>query len=535
MNRLRFAFLGFLLLTITQLAPAADTPAKGNWKLSLPIPTQQGEMILNMLVSFSEAKGKWVGDVLDMSPQLKLEPSISAVTVKDDLLQFDMLFGSQTLSFDGKFTKDGKKLRGSLIFGGNTLLMDLYPSKLKNLKDEFALAREVLEQQDGQAYLNSLLPVLKMAGKKSLKVEEVRGYTDRAMKETEVYGNRFQRTTALTIAGALADQEPYAAIALEQARQAERMLADSDDASTQMSVLEGLRNVLVKTKKLDEAKKVELQLVKAEARDYAEYSKKMSFQAEAYAGRKAKSDRVVLVEMFTGAECPPCVAADLAFEALDKSYKPTEVVLMQYHLHVPGPDPMTMKDCETRAGFYEVKGTPSIYFEGKSGVSGGGPAAAAKAKNKSFRETIDEELEKPAGAKLQLTATRKGSEINLTAKVEDLKKPAAKTMLRFAITEDRVRYAGGNGIRYHHAVVRAFPGGANGFPLPKATGEQSVKLNLDELRASLNKQLDEVVKENKEEFSERPMSLKNLKAIAFIQDDTNNEILQAIQVDLEDK
>ena len=49
----------------------------------------------------------------------------------------------------------------------------------------------------------------------------------------------------------------------------------------------------------------------------------------------------VLVELFTGAECPPCVAADLAFDALGKTYKPTDVVLLEYHLHIPGPDALT--------------------------------------------------------------------------------------------------------------------------------------------------------------------------------------------------
>jgi len=34
-------------------------------------------------------------------------------------------------------------------------------------------------------------------------------------------------------------------------------------------------------------------------------------------------------------QCPPCVAADLAFEGLGKTYKTSEVVLLQYHLHIP--------------------------------------------------------------------------------------------------------------------------------------------------------------------------------------------------------
>ena len=47
------------------------------------------------------------------------------------------------------------------------------------------------------------------------------------------------------------------------------------------------------------------------------------------------------MELFTGAQCPPCVAADVAFDVLEKTYKPADLVLIQYHLHIPGPDPLT--------------------------------------------------------------------------------------------------------------------------------------------------------------------------------------------------
>ena len=45
----------------------------------------------------------------------------------------------------------------------------------------------------------------------------------------------------------------------------------------------------------------------------------------------AKNDRAVLVELFTGSQCPPCVAADLAFDTLAKTYKPADAILLEYH------------------------------------------------------------------------------------------------------------------------------------------------------------------------------------------------------------
>ncbi len=74
------------------------------------------------------------------------------------------------------------------------------------------------------------------------------------------------------------------------------------------------------------------------------------------------------MELFTGAQCPPCVAADVAFDALLQTYKPTEFIGLQYHLHIPGPDPLTNNDSEERQKYYgsAIRGTPSTFFNGKA-------------------------------------------------------------------------------------------------------------------------------------------------------------------------
>src|SRR5262249_60565694 len=80
------------------------------------------------------------------------------------------------------------------------------------------------------------------------------------------------------------------------------------------------------------------------------------------AGRKEKSDRGVLVEVWPGAACPPCGGVDLGFDALIKTYQPSEVVMLQYHLHIPRPDPLTNEDSESRSTYYgdAVEGTPTL-------------------------------------------------------------------------------------------------------------------------------------------------------------------------------
>src|SRR5262249_30169554 len=135
-------------------------------------------------------------------------------------------------------------------------------------------------------------------------------------------------------------QEGLADLALMYARQAEKMLTDKDPPGLRKKTLNLLATALEKGGKAEEAKAVK---AKAEAIP--------PVTPTPFAGRKGKSQRVVLVELFTGAQCPPCVAADLAFDGLQKTYKPTEVVLLQYHLHIPRPDPLTNADTEERAAF----------------------------------------------------------------------------------------------------------------------------------------------------------------------------------------
>ena len=162
---------------------------------------------------------------------------------------------------------------------------------------------------------------------------------DRVNKAAAAYGPRWERDVTLRLVEALAGQEGLGDLAVAQAKRAERLLTDDDTAATRMKVLEALVRTLTKAGKADEAKPYTAQIAKLEARDFAEYTKTLPFKPEPFAGRKAKSDRAVLVEVFTGAECPPCVAVDLAFDGLLKAYKPADVILLQYHVHIPRPRP----------------------------------------------------------------------------------------------------------------------------------------------------------------------------------------------------
>jgi hypothetical protein len=330
---------------------------------------------------------------------------------------------------------------------------------------------------------------------------------------------------------ALSGQPEYVTIALAQAQRAERLLEPTDDYAVQKPILDSLAKLLTESNKAVEAREVSARLSKLEERDYQEYVKKFPFKPDAFAGRKLRGERVLL-ELFTGAECPPCIAADMAYDALGMAYKPTDVVRLQYHLHIPGPDPLTNPAAEARMKYYatQVQGTPTSLFNGKEQAGGGGRTEAAQSKFQEYQKVVDPILETPARVKLQLTTQRSGDTVAINAKVNELARPGDKVRLRVVLAEEVVRYPGGNGIRYHHHVVRAFAGDPDGFVLKQASSEHKADVNLARVRGDLNAYLDKFQKENDGlTFRDRPVGLNKLVVVAFVQDDATQEVLHAVQ------
>ncbi len=521
---------------------AADAPPAGSWKLTFA--AGRGQEV-TFLFAFKEAGGKWSGEYLASSLPLKTEPKFAAVAVDGSNLKFTLNLGADPfISFDGRAAADGKKVNGTIsLFGKPPQIVEMYPTKLAKFGDPFELARENLSQaEDGPLLFDAAFDVLAQASAKKMKADEVRGLVERVGKAAGTYGPTWERAVALRLANTLAGQEGLAEVALAQARRAERMLTDDDDAATVMEVLQIVVRGLTLAGKVEEAKPLAARISKLEVKDFQDYAKTHPpFAPEAYKGRKAVADRAVLVEFFTGSECPPCVAADLAAAGLLKSYTPAEVVVLQYHYHIPGPDPLTSPDSAERIRQFEEVlkkrgGFPAAFVNGKLDAEGGGTAAESEKKYKALRAAIDEQLERPAGVKLGLTVSKQDKGYALKAAVAHLAAPGETMSLRFAVAEDRVRYKGGNGLRYHPMVVRAMPGGAKGFPLTKKTHEQTVTVDVDELRAKLDKSLDEFVRTDGEfPNPSRPLALKNLKAVAFVQNDATGEVLQVVQVDLDGK
>jgi hypothetical protein len=527
MRRTKWALLAGLLLLLPGASRAADEGPAGNWKLSLYIESGEGsapQKHLLWLVQLTSADGKWTAKVLDKAEGAP-KATVSGAKVADGTLRFTLTLGEMPFEFEAQLPKgEAKLLTGAVSRPKRAIPAELERTTLKAL-DPFELDKEALPAATGFAVTVKAMSLLEQAERHKAKPEEVRSWAEKAYKAAGAYGPRLQADITLEIAEALAQQDGYADVAVNFARRAERGLDPKAKLPRVKRTLDALAAALKKAGKADEAKEVEGRIAKLNP----------EVKPTPYAGRKAKSDRVVLVELFTGAQCPPCVAADKAFDALEKTYKPGEVVLLEYHQHIPGPDPLTTPPGEARLRYYFGRqgATPNTVFSGKPGASGGGDAFEAADKYEEYLNTINPLLEQPSKGMLKVAAVRKGNKVEITAEASDVA-VADGVRLRLALVERTVDYKGNNGIPSYRNVVRDMPGGTTGIAVKDRAAKQAVTVDLDELKKDLKKYLDNWSAENEAKFPGKvpEIALKDLRVVAFLQNDKTKEVLQAVQVDV---
>jgi hypothetical protein len=530
MVRASWALLAGMLLVVSGTAQAAGDPLEGTWKLQLAL---QGEWLNLCLIKVETKDGKPSARILSASDEAKGVARVQNLTVANGAVRFTLPVGGQTWTFEGKVPPAGGKLMlGTLEVASQLGAARLEATTITSL-DAFERSKEILAHQPNDSQIfSATLVVLSQAAAKKLKPEEVRGYADRALKAAEPYGARWEREQALRTAETLAGQAGLAPIGVEFARRAERLLGTGADPAAQTRVLSVLARALKNADQAAEARETLARLDALEQRTYQEFTKRaLPFEPEAFTGRKVKGDRAVLVELFTGVHSGPSVPADLAFDALDRTFKPTEVILLQYHIHSPRFDPLSNLPSEARQRYYgdAITGAPTILVDGKLQTGGGGFIDDAHERYKRYRDGIELALEDASKARLRATAVRKGDQVTITVEFSDLKDPGERTRLRLALVEPWGAYQGANRLRYHHHVVRSMPGwGADGLPLKEKAGKQTVTADLEQVRRAQDRFLDD--REFKDDRP--PVSLRRLYLVAFVQNDLTREVLQAVQAEV---
>jgi hypothetical protein len=363
--------------------------------------------------------------------------------------------------------------------------------------------------------------------------DTMRAAGDGYLKEAAAYGPELEANAAYQVAQAAARLDKAGPLAVEYARKAAQLVGDGRPDRL-AAVLKVLARALHSAGNADEARQVDARLARVEDQLDKEFLKTaVPFKPEKFAGRKGESTRVVLVELFTGAQCPPCVAADVAFDAALETFKPSDAVFLEYHLHIPRPDPLTNADTEAREKYYDIEGTPTMFIDGKvTPQPMGGFRQHGKERYEALRKLIEKDLEAAKGGNLKLNVKRDGDQLSLEAQVSGLKKTGDKVRLRFVLVEDVVRYNGSNGQRLHHHVVRALPGGVKGAALTETSATKTVTVSLAELRKGLEDYLTAANKKQAFPDDDRPLRLERLKAVAFVQDDEDKSVLQAAQADV---
>jgi thiol-disulfide isomerase/thioredoxin len=258
---------------------------------------------------------------------------------------------------------------------------------------------------------------------------------------------------------------------------------------------------------------------------------------------KEWNGRVVLAELFTGSECPPCVASDVAYDNL-QSYYPTQVLaVLVYHEHIPAADPMTNPDTKARMDYYGseiVGGTPTSIIDGDDYSVGGGPAAAASGRFGLYAWSIERALQAAPAVTLDLQASRRGRTVSARATVNPAKGVSLegrRLRLRLALAEKVVHFTGGNGVAEHRMVVRSLLGGPDGIDV-NVKGRTRTDQRLDlaareqELLSYLNEYEQDPANANRlrngGRFKEKTTTIADggLVVVAFVQDEETREVLQ---------
>ncbi len=249
---------------------------------------------------------------------------------------------------------------------------------------------------------------------------------------------------------------------------------------------------------------------------------------------EASGNRVIVAELFTGAQCPPCVAADLATAGLEMTFPHNKLVVLRYHQNIPGADPLANEEGLVRFAWYkgEQLGTPSLYlngqeFVGERGV--GGFVEDASQVLETLRASIDPLRSEETPIKVTGSATAEGTKLNVSAEVQGLSDVGDVHRLVVVLAEEKIEYEAGNGIRSHEMVVRKLFEAPEGVAPRDGELAYSATVDLVELRQNLADVLAAIEKQGRP-FDAKPLDFRNLHLVAMVQNSATREILQATVV-----
>jgi thiol-disulfide isomerase/thioredoxin len=206
----------------------------------------------------------------------------------------------------------------------------------------------------------------------------------------------------------------------------------------------------------DKAKDLHLDLGGTEAALEAKLEKRLRelpYHPEVFVPSRTWKGKTVLLELFTGSECPPCVGADLGFDGILEAYDPKYAAVLEYHLPIPGPDPMMNPASGERQTLYGVTSAPTVVIDGESRQSyiGGGSRAMAEEKFNFYASEIMTRVYEEPELTVKASATLAGDSVRVEFSASEI--PSGSD-IHVALVQGEERYRGSNGLLFHKMVVR---------------------------------------------------------------------------------
>ncbi len=260
-------------------------------------------------------------------------------------------------------------------------------------------------------------------------------------------------------------------------------------------------------------------------------------------GKKNTTGKTVFAELFTGAECGPCVASDHAFDKLSEYYTRNDLVILEYHVHIPGPDPMTNPDSYKRYQYYGGDfGTPTVFIDGGEKMIGGGGNFVASNRFRVYNHLVEKNIKRKPGVTIRGSAVMENDVVNVVLKLTPSKAtPKSPLTVHVALVEKSIAYTGANGVSRHIFVVRDLVNGAEGelVKFGKKDVRYTTSINVDDVRKGVSAYLDDPTKDPSWRgtftgWKERTDTIDrtNLAVVAWVQDNTTKEVFQSHFIDV---
>jgi thiol-disulfide isomerase/thioredoxin len=255
--------------------------------------------------------------------------------------------------------------------------------------------------------------------------------------------------------------------------------------------------------------------------------KELPYQPEPFKPSADWKGKAVLAEIFTGSECPPCVGADLGFDGLIESYPSKYLVILEYHLPIPRPDPIMNPATKKRQDDYAVNSTPTVVIDGDKKMIGGGSRGMAEGKFKEYKSEIDARINAAPAVSLKAKAARAGDSVKVVCEFD---KAVPGVEYYVVLVQNEEKYKGSNGIAFHKLVVRDLivldPAGTKQASFDLAASEQATDRYLTEFE-NTNTRFQGF------KFPERHHKIdrRGLKVVFFAQEKEGQKVLNAVVAD----